>query len=306
MAQSRHAYLILAHGNQGQLKTLISFIDDERNDIYIHLDKKWREVNPEDIAAESRRSNVYFVDRVSVYWGGFSVIHAEMNLFCEACLHGNYSYYHLLSGLDLPVKSQDYIHSFFDNYNGYNFIQPVEYEGTEKFRIRYEQFHFLQDGLIGRKRNIWKYIDFASCYAQRALGIKRFRNRELHGAWQWVSVTSDLVSHLVKRRTEILKRWRYTYCCDELFLYSEIVGTSLVETLSPLGSLRFIEWEWQAKRDLAPRVLTIEDFSTLASPNILFARKFVAPTSNHLIEALRVSNGMVREKAACNSMNTAI
>ena len=36
----KHAYLIIAHNNFYILKKLIALIDDERNDIYIHIDKK--------------------------------------------------------------------------------------------------------------------------------------------------------------------------------------------------------------------------------------------------------------------------
>ncbi len=35
----RHAYLILAHNEPKILQTLVEMIDDERDDIYIHIDK---------------------------------------------------------------------------------------------------------------------------------------------------------------------------------------------------------------------------------------------------------------------------
>ena len=43
----RHAYLILAHHHFGQLRKLISLLDDPRNDIYVHVDRK-AEFNPEE------------------------------------------------------------------------------------------------------------------------------------------------------------------------------------------------------------------------------------------------------------------
>lgn len=36
----RHAYCIIAHSNPQQLWHLIDLLDDERNDIYIHVDQK--------------------------------------------------------------------------------------------------------------------------------------------------------------------------------------------------------------------------------------------------------------------------
>ena len=37
---NKHAYCIMAHGNWEQLQMLIDVLDDERNDIYLHIDKK--------------------------------------------------------------------------------------------------------------------------------------------------------------------------------------------------------------------------------------------------------------------------
>ena len=39
-SNKKHAYLIIAHNNWKQLSLLLSVLDDERNDIYIHIDKK--------------------------------------------------------------------------------------------------------------------------------------------------------------------------------------------------------------------------------------------------------------------------
>lgn len=35
----KHAYLILAHGDFALLQCLVSALDDERNDLYVHVDK---------------------------------------------------------------------------------------------------------------------------------------------------------------------------------------------------------------------------------------------------------------------------
>ena len=36
----KHAYLIMAHANIGQLSQLLLALDDPRNDIYLHIDAK--------------------------------------------------------------------------------------------------------------------------------------------------------------------------------------------------------------------------------------------------------------------------
>lgn len=36
----KHAYCIMAHNNWAQLQMLIDCLDDKRNDIFLHIDKK--------------------------------------------------------------------------------------------------------------------------------------------------------------------------------------------------------------------------------------------------------------------------
>lgn len=36
----RHGFLIMAHNNWRQLRTLLMLLDDSRNDIFLHIDKK--------------------------------------------------------------------------------------------------------------------------------------------------------------------------------------------------------------------------------------------------------------------------
>ena len=49
----KHAYLILAHHEFALLQTLIGCLDDARNDIYVHIDRKVREL-PELHARQAR------------------------------------------------------------------------------------------------------------------------------------------------------------------------------------------------------------------------------------------------------------
>ena len=69
-SQDRHAYLIICHNNFKILQMLLSAIDDDRNDIYIHVDKKAVDVPFEDIRGAVCHSPLTFIERVSVNWGG--------------------------------------------------------------------------------------------------------------------------------------------------------------------------------------------------------------------------------------------
>lgn len=85
MASQRHAYLIIAHTNWEQLQKLVSLLDDKRNDIYVHIDKK---SNTSKLRLNTQFSKLVFVERHNVRWGDVSQIKAEMALFSAAVSGG--------------------------------------------------------------------------------------------------------------------------------------------------------------------------------------------------------------------------
>ena len=87
--ERKHAFLILAHNEFEILRLLVSRLDDSRNDIFIHFDKKV-EVLPEINVKEACLTILQ--DRKDVRWGGFNMVEAEYALFEEAFSKGPYQY----------------------------------------------------------------------------------------------------------------------------------------------------------------------------------------------------------------------
>lgn len=283
----KHAYLILAHGEfENELINLVQMIDFKDNDIYIHLDIR-SSINPMNIISSVKKSNCKFIDRKRVSWGGFSIIDAEMRLFKNACANGQYRYFHILSGLDLPVQSQEYIHEYMEQHDGEEFLQLIHFPDSEHPEMRYSQYHLLQDSLIGKKRNIWKYLDFSSCYLQKYIGICRFKNTTMQAASQWMSITNDCLQYILEHSEYILQQFRWTYCCDEYFIPTILYHSEFFSHISHKGNLRYINFVWYSKHDLSPKVLTTSDIKDLSHPDVLFARKFILPESNLLIKQIK-------------------
>lgn len=119
----KHAYLIMIHEDSEVLHRSLELINDKRNDIFIHIDAKSDDSFKSKLYLYVKLSNLYFVENpVEVYWGHYSQVLAELLLFEKAAKTGRYRYYHLLSGNDMPIKSQDYIHRFFEENDGKEFI----------------------------------------------------------------------------------------------------------------------------------------------------------------------------------------
>lgn len=273
----KHAYLILAHNEFDVLRLLVEALDDPRNELFIHFDRKL-EALP---ALHTRYAGLTILSRrIDVRWGDVSMLEAEYSLFEEAYRCAEYAYYHLISGVDLPIKSQDYIHRFFEEHSGKEFIGYYQGNVDEivKRRICYIHLfpkHFRETfGLMNRVRKI---IRAAFLRFQIGLNIRRYSDNELSmfkKGTQWISVTHAFVTYMLTRKTELLHRYRNTFCCDELFAQTLCWNSPFRRNLYNItdegqGCLRFINWK---NNRLYP--YTEEDFDVLMHNNALFARKF--------------------------------
>jgi len=266
----KHAYLILAHHEFGLLQTLISCLDDQRNDIYVHIDKKVS-VPPELHVAQS---TLHMLDtRVDIRWADYSMVEAEYALLEEACKNGPYAYYHLLSGVDLPLKSQDYIHRFFEENAGKEFVGYTFTEMTPETSRRMQRWHIFPKHFC-RKRNVYSAFRSAFLRAQELLGIWRNNETEFTKGSQWVSITEQMVQYFLSQKTWAQKTFTHTFVPDECVMQTLCWNSPFRENLYSTGSdgegcMRCIGWKNDELYDWSAA-----DYETLAASPALFARKF--------------------------------
>lgn len=91
----KHAYLIIAHNEPDVLKTLLFMLDDERNDIYLHMDARAVELFNQFKDFQLKKGKLIILqNRIAVYWGDLSQVEVEYRLFEAALQNGPYAYYH--------------------------------------------------------------------------------------------------------------------------------------------------------------------------------------------------------------------
>ncbi len=140
----KHAYLIVAHNERPILERLLSLLDHPRNDIYLHIDAKAKELYEGIKGYKTQHSRLEVIDRrVDVRWGDISMVEVEYTLLESAHQNGPYAYYHLLSGVDMPIKSQEYIHRFFDENGGRAFVSFWNDEKNERDAMRRTSMYYL-------------------------------------------------------------------------------------------------------------------------------------------------------------------
>ncbi|MTT32164.1 glycosyl transferase [Terrilactibacillus sp. BCM23-1] len=266
----KHAYLIMAHNNFSILGKLIRLLDFDKNDIYIHVDRKVTDFDQNLFINIPKKSKIYFSDRIHVNWGGYTQVKCELLLLEMAFKNDNYDYYHLLSGVDLPIKNQKFIHEFFELNSGMEFVGFIsEWDNT---RIKY--YYIFNE--IGRKKGILPYIqkiiNKIFILTQKLVKMDRSKKNKYAKGSNWFSITGDLVKLILDNKNRIRKLYRSSVFCDEVFLQTLIVNSKFKEKIyrfSVSGNLRYIDW----KRG-NPYIFQKKDFESLINSNMLFARKF--------------------------------
>ena len=287
----KHAYMIIAHTNFGQLQTLLDLLDDPRNDIYLHIDKKAKNVP----VFHTKYSGLHLIKRINVVWGGHSQIYCELKLM-EAAAKGHYRYYHLISGMDLPLKTQDEIHEFFQKNDGTEFMNFNEEEcRAGNFHDRVLRYYFFGNlGFHTRKKigHGMRLLDQISVKVQKKLHIRRKPIFPPYRGSQWFSITDDLVQYVLSKKDDIWKQFRYTFLTDEIFLQSVAVSSPMRNRIVN-NDLREIDWV----RGL-PYTYRKEDVPMLLASDSLWGRKFDQQVD---AEGITMIAAHFNESAGCES-----
>lgn len=283
----------MAHNEFYILEKLVQLLDYKDNDLFIHIDKKVRDFDFDKFRSLVKVSNVYFIDRMDVRWGTNTQINCELELLAYALQKGDYDYFHFLSGVDLPIKSQREIHSFFEKNKGKEFIHYFSHQPITNDRIeRVKYYHLFCRNLRSHsefKKKLSQKLYYKLLKYERILKINRIKGKEkdfYHGA-NWFSITHELASYVVSLKSKIEKEYKHTFCADEFFLQTIVYHSKFYDNLylkkddDYSQNVRFIDWNRGE-----PYTFTIEDFDLLMHSKMLFARKFSVNLDKEVIDKI--------------------
>lgn len=217
-----------------------------------------------------------------INWGGHSQIKCVLIMLQEA-RKKEYDYYHLLSGVDIPLKRQSEIHDFFDKNKVKNFLEFDKKIDYSKARLR--EYHWFQE-LIERNKGIvpaiFYKIEKLSIFVQKKLGVNRLKNTEweIFKGEHWFSITEELVDEIIKNKSKIRRTFYYAICADEMYIQTVAMNSYLAESVVE-DNLRFIDWNRGT-----PYVFRRNDYDELCSYSKLFARKFSSEIDKKIVEFL--------------------
>ena len=293
------AFLISAHNDPTQLKRLIASLPT--NAVFIvHIDAK-ADIKPfTSLIADAR---VCFIeDRTDVMWGSIGVVEAQMKMIRKALeFHRQepIDYFVSLSGLDYPLRSNEYLESFFKEHQGREWIVTLCMEGQGEAARLYREHRYFN-------YKSWKYGTLKSKFRvalrkmSYALGIRkklRFRDggREyvLHKGSMWWAISPELARLALSYWDEHPQYVRYFYdgfAPDETFIptltaHSPFAEKAVciegrfngLESLTPLTCIDYTN---------GSKVFTEVDYDQLIGSDKLFCRKVVTGKSDRLMDMI--------------------
>lgn len=195
-----------------------------------------------------------------------------------------YAFYHLLSGQDLPLKSQDQIHHYFDSREGVEFVryasQPIDCLGRvyghrlwNSFGKNRKQRLLLRiDAFLAKLERPWHLSD---CFVYQK-------------GDNWFSISDSFARYVLSKRHWIEETFKNSFCADEVFLQSILWNSPYKQNVwrqvgenNTDANQRLIDWVRGS-----PYCFTISDLDLLRDSPLMFARKFDSSRDGEVIDAV--------------------
>ena len=282
--------IIFAHNDLEQLKYLLKSLDYEFFDIYVHIDKKIKHFNLDNICKKSKL--FIYPDRRKLKWGGYNFIKTNLDLLSYASSKNYYNYYHILSGQDMCIKNPSEVFNYFENKDEeFCTFCGKDWQQKSLDRVMYYRIQ------CGRNKFL-KYIDTIFLKLQKIIKIDRLKkiNIKIVGGSNWVSLTSEATKYILSKRDNIAKIFKHSFCADELFIHTILYNSEFKNKIHLLkikekndnldhdmyeANKRYIDWVRGT-----PYTFNKADLNSLIEANYFFARKFSTINGNELQEKL--------------------
>ena len=288
----RIAYLILCHTDPKHIKRLTDKITRNTNDeAFVHVDGKCNLDPFENELIENTKVHI-IPKRVPVYWGGYSAIEATINLFKAAlsCSH-QFDRFVILQGLEYPLKTNQEIHTFFEENAKTEFILAQNLSKSDNPREVHKYYLYWY---LDKKTKLWaKVLHKVNEIAFLKSGkIPHFKKNyvigntnhkmDIYQGCAQFGVTKSLAEYIVKFHDENEECNRYfqtVYAPDESYFHTVVYNSPFVKYtpngkaitkphLSDFENLTYFEY---------PTVVTLftekKDWPKLRDTGFLFFRK---------------------------------
>lgn len=304
-------YLILAYNDPEHLKRMIDRLNVSA-DFFVHIDKK-TEITPFLEALTDYTNVTFLTNREKIYWGGYSIIQAELNLVRAALATGEeYLRYVLLSGSDYPIKQTKEIRAFFEENEEVEYIRAInldQLENKELFGIHIDRMQKHDYPFINRTNTyLFNRFRAGTNFILRKFPMpKKYRHRKFdlyHGS-QWWALTGACLKELLQTfdaNPADYHNFKIGFASDEKFFHTLFFNSSFATKNQVNGPDKPIEMNDRHKGDTSKQTsllanihiidesmtkwFTIDDFSRILKSDKLFVRKVSTQHSKELLDKI--------------------
>lgn len=255
-----HAYLMLCHQAPRHLLTWATRQPEAR--FYVHYDAKSA---LDDLAFLRSLANVVILPhRLPIFWGGFNMVAATLNLFQAALMQPENRFFHLISGDCVPLKSTDELDNCFAKLPENALLMESVHTPRLRYRTRFDAPHA---NTVWQRSLLGKIITKTLQLSDKLLPSKA---QCLSGS-QWFSATRPAMQVLLSSHNldEACQHFAKKLCPDEHFF--QYLAAKQPEKIQLIhNNQRFIRFQAGNNH---PDLLSLDELWQAQEQDFWFARK---------------------------------
>ncbi len=281
------ACLVMAYRGAAVLRRMASLYVAAGWDLFVHLDRKVDRSAYLCALGDARPLCRFVEDPVEVFWGGFSMVRAELKLIETAKQAGSYDRYLLISDDTIPIDPAPVLRERHNN--DIDFIElNKQPEGSEYYR-RYTGFFFFDHPATAVRRPGYRLLaELDDRFFQEVTEIAALRQRgkkvlDVYWGSQFWSLTAGTVEFVLAAIAEdeyMVRSFEFSAISDEL-LFQSVIGNNQAGR-SIAGGPVYADWHFEP----GPRIYSnLEELSYDFMPHHTFLRK-VDPAARQFLDTV--------------------
>ncbi|MFC7477489.1 beta-1,6-N-acetylglucosaminyltransferase [Dankookia sp. GCM10030260] len=282
------AILVLGYREPSVLAAVVPVYRKAGFDIYVHLDAKASVVDYALAMGDQAQYCRFIQPRTPVFWAGFTMTQATMQLLETALGAKDYTNLALVSDDTLPIVPIARLRTALTTRVERIAIRLLQ--AGDVFLRRYQEFFYLDHAatsLLGRPIETacidQAFIEtFARLLARRRAGKV---DLPLYYGSQWWCLTGDAARRVLSLhadRTDLRESFEFSAVPDEMYIQTLVANFAQANGI--VQGPVYVDWTQTPKPFVFSR---IEQFSNAVSPDHLFVRKVSSQTPDFIKEAIR-------------------
>lgn len=279
------AYLVIAYMDPEQLRRLAVRLTKSA-DVYVHINASV-EIAPFEQALQNVEGAAFSRERYKVVWGGYSILQAAFSMMEQAMEQKKYDRYVLLTGLDYPIKSDEQIQSFFQEYAHTEFVHADVVNG-EMPHHDHLYYHTARDHrTLNKLLQMWeKLLRSMGRHGKADYVMHEGRKYPIYGTSPKWALSGECAAYLLdfyKKNKKFNRYFQFMHAPDDFYVATVLFNSEFRDSIEAKQDIFKIVW---LPEDKGAKILDKEDAEELLACPQLYAKKFQSGSSEELVELL--------------------